>query len=260
MTRTAEHPHGGPDEASGDAAAANPAAHEPQEGFVQVVFKGRRVEVYRNPQALPLRIGDLVLVEVERGVDIGTVLRSDGPDVRRRKDGECRPVLRIAGPEEAEQLRELRAEDGPALALVKERVARHGLPMHMLDAEFQFDRNRVTFYFTADHRIDFRELVRDLAAVFRTRIELRQIGGRDAARRLGGLGPCGREFCCGCFHFDFERVTLHMAREQNLGASPARLSGSCGRLLCCLGYGASQRACCPGPDEGGDVCEGECER
>ena len=131
--------------------------------------------------------------------------------------------------------------------MVKERVGHFGLPMHLVDAEFQFDRNRVTFFFTADHRIDFRELVRDLAGIFRTRIELRQINARDAARRLGGCGSCGRPVCCASFLQDFERVTLQAARSQRASTSPLRLSGLCGRLMCCLTYeGAEEERSCSG--------------
>jgi len=205
-------------------------------GLVHVVFKGQRVEFYANPEGLALRRGAAVIVEVERGSDLGLVLLADGPDKRKRKDVEPRRILRLASEEEVERLREIRRSDPQALATVKERVARFKLPMHMVDAEYQFDGHRVTFYFTADHRIDFRELVRDLAAIFRTRIELRQISTREAARRLGGLGTCGRVLCCSCVLCDFERVSLQSAREQKLAMSPTRLSGLCGRLLCCLNF------------------------
>lgn len=207
---------------------------------VYVLFKGRRIELFDNPAGLPLTPGQRIIVEVERGFDLGTVL--DLPRAceecveERRRDRRRFHVLRAATTEESARQGDLRREEGESLALVKKRVERFQLPMHVVDAEHQFDGNRVTFYFTADHRVDFRELVRDLAEHFRTRIELRQIGTREAARRLGGVGPCGRELCCCSFLWDFERVTLQMAREQNLAINPARLSGICGRLLCCLAY------------------------
>ena len=211
------------------------APEAPASGLVQIAFKGRRLGLFANPEGLPLARGRAVVVEVERGIDLGQVFALDVPGARGRPE-ELTRVLRLATPEDLALLEELRREEPPALARVKSRVAHFALPMHMVDAEYQLDRNRVTFYFTADHRIDFRELVRDLAGIFRTRIELRQISTRDAARRLGGLGPCGLSLCCASFLHDFERVTLQMARAQGTTLNPARLSGLCGRLLCCLSY------------------------
>jgi cell fate regulator YaaT (PSP1 superfamily) len=202
--------------------------------FVHVLFKGQRIEVLSNPARLPLAAGDKVVTEVERGNDLGEVLALDAPDIRRRRHLEPQKILRLAGPEDLGRLAEARAKDDEALRVAKERVRHFGLPMHLLDAEHQFDGNRVTFYFTADHRVDFRQLVRDLAGIFRTRIELRQISTREAARRLGGLGFCGRGLCCRAFLCDFEHVTLQTARLQKMGLNPTRLSGICGRLLCCL--------------------------
>ncbi len=205
-------------------------------GLVAVLFKGRRVECFSNPEAIALSPGMMVLVEVERGEDMGEVLLPDAPAIGRRRDGGPRRIIRAAREEEIHQLEILRAQDQESLETVKQRVEHFRLPMHLIDAEHQYDRNRVTFYFTAEHRVDFRELVRDLAGIFRTRIELRQIGTREAARRIGGLGPCGRCLCCSCHMWDFGRVTLQMARDQKLSISPSRLSGVCGRLLCCLTY------------------------
>lgn len=201
-----------------------------------ILFKGRRIEAFANPDMIPLSSGMMVLVEVERGQDIGQVLHPGADEACIRRDAGSRRILRPAREDEIHQLEILRAQDSESLEIVKQRVAHFRLPMHLIDAEHQFDRNRVTFYFTADHRVDFRELVRDLAGIFRTRIELRQIGTREAARRIGGLGPCGRCLCCSCHMWDFGRVTLQMARDQNLTISPSRLSGICGRLLCCLTY------------------------
>lgn len=203
---------------------------------VCVRFKGRRLEIFRNDDRVVVRPGMFVLVEAERGWDLGEVNDSTPPGLAGRQAGRFRRLLREASPEDLEHWQKVRSEDDAALSLVRERVRHHGLPMHLVDAEHQFDGNRISFYFTADHRVDFRDLVRDLAGIFRTRIELRQIGTREAARRLGGLGPCGRDLCCCNFLSDFERVTLQMARDQNLAINPSRLSGICGRLLCCLNY------------------------
>jgi cell fate regulator YaaT (PSP1 superfamily) len=241
----------------GDRTSPEPRAAPQDEstprGFVLVLFKGRRVEVYVNPDQLPLVRGEMVVVEVERGWDIGEVAILNTPDLRRRKDVPLRPILRPASTDECAKLEELRSGEGEALDQVKTRVTHFDLPMHLIDAEYQADGNRITFYFTAEHRIDFRDLVRDLAGIFRTRIELRQIGTREAARRLGGLGSCGRELCCGHFLCDFERVTLHMARAQRLVYNPARLSGLCGRLLCCLTYEIPHRSEDQTGEEPGDA-------
>jgi len=220
--------------------------------LAQVLFKGRRSELFLIPESIPLVRGDPVIVEVERGCDLGEVRFPEAPALRPRKDQVPRRILRRATAEEMVLWRELRGEDETALRTVKDRVGHFGLPMHMVDAEYQFDRNRVTFYFTADHRIDFRELVRDLAGIFRTRIELRQINAREAARRLGGCGPCGRSLCCAVFLADFERVTLQTARSQRASANPSRLSGLCGRLMCCLTYEGGEGGCgaCSRREEG----------
>jgi cell fate regulator YaaT (PSP1 superfamily) len=204
--------------------------------WLHVLFKGRRIEAYANPDGLICPVGSMVVVEAERGIDLGQVTCDPSRVGRRLREGEPRRVLRKATAEELEAWRALREADVSALAKVGERIRRFGVPMHPIDAEFQFDRNRVTFYFTAEHRVDFRDLVRDLAAIYHTRIELRQIGMREAARRLGGLGSCGREACCAVFLGDFERVTLQAARLAGGRLGPTKVSGLCGRLLCCLAF------------------------
>ena len=143
-------------------------------------------------------------------------------------------MIRIAGPEDAEQVERNRKAARKAMDICREKIREHGLEMKLVDAEYTFDRNKLIFYFTADGRVDFRELVRDLAAVFRTRIELRQIGVRDEAKMLGGIGPCGRILCCSSFLGDFEPVSIKMAKDQNLSLNPVKISGLCGRLMCCL--------------------------
>lgn len=177
-----------------------------------------------------------VIVEADRGVDLGKLVRLDAGRIAPNPRKEIRRVLRPATPDELRHLARIRSEDAEALRVCRERVAASGLPMQTIDAEYQFDGNRVTFYFTAEGRIDFRLLVRDLAKIFRTRIELRQIPPRESAKRQGGLGPCGRPLCCSSYLQAFEPVTLKMAKAQNLALTPARISGMCGRLLCCLSY------------------------
>jgi cell fate regulator YaaT (PSP1 superfamily) len=201
-----------------------------------VSFRGGRLEPYVNACGLVVRVGDFVLVEAERGKDLGWVVACDAPQIKPRKNQQLRELMRQATDEEVARLEVLAKEDRGALEICRGRAEHFGLEMKIIDAETQFDGNRVTFYFTAERRVDFRELVRDLASIFRTRIELRQVGARDAARRCDGVGPCGRHLCCTTFLREFEPVTLKMAKEQNLSLNPAKISGACGRLMCCLTY------------------------
>ncbi len=210
--------------------------------LAQVCFKGRRIDLFILPDER-LVSGDTVVVEADRGVDLGTLIREDPGRLRTHPNHPPRKILRRATDEEKRHVARLREEDAEALRICRERVDLSGLPMRVVDAEYQFDGNRVTFYFVADGRIDFRALVRDLAKIFRTRIELRQIHQRDAARRHGGLGPCGRSLCCSSFLQTFEPVTLKMAKRQNIALTPVRISGLCGRLLCCLSYGDETGGC-----------------
>ncbi len=206
---------------------------------VQIGFRGKRLESFLNSKNLDLRPGDYVMVEAERGLDLGWVAICSGCEVKRRRNQPLRKIQRHAAPDEIERIPVLHQEDQEALNICRGRAEHFNLEMKVIDAETQFDGNRVTFYFTAEHRVDFRELVRDLASIFRTRIELRQVGARDAARRCDGIGPCGRQLCCTTCLRDFEPVTLKMAKEQNLSLNPAKISGSCGRLMCCLVYECS---------------------
>lgn len=203
---------------------------------VHVIFRGGRLEGFLNPRKVETRTGDFVIVEAERGVDLGCVVTCEGHELKRRKNQPPRPLQRHATSEEIARLETLVKEDHGALEICRSRAAHFDLDMKVIDAETQFDGNRVTFYFTAEHRVDFRELVRDLASIFRTRIELRQVGARDAARRCDGMGPCGRQLCCTSFLREFEPVTLKMAKEQSLSLNPTKISGACGRLMCCLTY------------------------
>jgi len=214
------------------------AGEGPETPVVHVAFRGGRREAYVNSRSLVLRCGDYVVVEAERGTDLGRVTVCEGSLLSRRRKQPVRTLVRHATPEEIARVRILIREDHEAYDICRDRVRHFNLEMKVIDAETQFDGNRLTFYFTADRRVDFRELVRDLASIFRTRIELRQVGARDAARRTDGMGPCGRGLCCTAFLRDFEPVTLKLAKEQNLPLNPAKISGSCGRLMCCMNYEA----------------------
>ncbi len=203
--------------------------------IVEVLFKAQRKEFYRNARSLYLRTGNHCIIQADRGEDMGLIvfLAQVGQD---DVESDLKEVLRHATDKDVEHLGEIRKKEAEALAVCQEKVAVHQLPMKLVDVEYQFDGNKITFYFTSDGRIDFRELVKDLAAVFRTRIDLRQIGVRDEARRFDGMGMCGRTLCCATFLKDFEPVTLKMAKDQNLPLTPSKISGACGRLMCCLAY------------------------
>ncbi len=201
-----------------------------------VEFKGARKEYYRDPYNLPIAIGDAVIVQVERGEDFGKAILKFSPD--RAKDLKVKPlpIIRAATAADIAHNADNRASEWEARQTCRRMVDERRLEMKVVDAEWQFDRNKMTFYFTADKRVDFRALVKDLAGVFKTRIELRQIGARDEARRTGGVGICGYEQCCTLFLKEFEPITTQMARDQSLSLNPAKISGNCGRLLCCLRY------------------------
>ncbi len=201
----------------------------------EVGFKGVRSGFFVNPQQIPIQVGDSVIVEADRGEDLGRILehREWG---RRKKIGVARCILRKATREEVRSLEDKARMEGEAFQFCREKIAEHGLKMKLVDVERQFDGNKICFLFTADKRVDFRELVKDLAAVYKTRIDLRQIGVRDEAGRFGGYGPCGRKLCCSAFIEEFEPVSAQMAKEQHLALSPSKISGVCGRLMCCLRY------------------------
>lgn len=204
--------------------------------LAQVRFKGHRIDLYRMVPELELAEGTAVIVEADRGHDLGILVRTDAGRLVPKPNRPIYSILRPATEEEIKHLSRLREDEPAALRSCRECVEASGLQMRMVDAEFQFDGNRVTFYFVADGRIDFRALVRDLARIFHTRIELRQIQQREATRRQGDTGPCGRPLCCSTFLQNFEPVTLKMAKRQNLALTPVKISGMCGRLLCCLTY------------------------
>lgn len=187
-----------------------------------------------DPLQYEIKRGDHVIVETARGIEFGTVV-SDIREVAEEKVVQpLKPVIRIANKRDVEQEQANRQKEKDAFKICQEKIRRHGLEMKLIDAEYTFDNNKVLFYFTADGRIDFRELVKDLAGVFKTRIELRQIGVRDETKILGGIGICGRPLCCHSYLSDFIPVSIKMAKEQNLSLNPTKISGVCGRLMCCL--------------------------
>lgn len=187
-----------------------------------------------DPGKFTVKKGDHVIVETARGIEFGTAV-SDAKEVEEDKVIQpLKPVLRIANQKDVEQEAANKEKEKDAYKVCLEKIRKHGLEMKLIDAEYTFDNNKVLFYFTADGRIDFRELVKDLAAVFKTRIELRQIGVRDETKIVGGIGICGRPLCCHTHLSDFIPVSIKMAKEQNLSLNPTKISGVCGRLMCCL--------------------------
>jgi cell fate regulator YaaT (PSP1 superfamily) len=203
---------------------------------VGVRFKRAGKVYYFDPSGIALQMGDDVIVETARGLEYGQVIVEPREAPEEKVTLPLKTVIRVATPEDHAQLLENQEKEKKAFGICQEKVAHHKLDMKLVDVEYTFDRSKIIFYFTADGRVDFRELVKDLAAVFRTRIELRQIGVRDEAKMLGGLGPCGRPLCCSTFLGDFEPVSIKMAKEQNLSLNPVKISGICSRLMCCLKY------------------------
>ena len=203
----------------------------------EMEFKGGRKALFANPRNIPFRIGDFAVVDVERGHDIGKVIR-EGSEVSQkvRSKGIQGPMLRRATSKDIATMMSLREREAEAHRTCQQCIAKQGLPMKLVDVEWQFDSNKIRFYFTSDRRVDFRKLVRDLASIFKSRIEMRQIGVRDEARRLGGYGRCGRYYCCRGVINDFDPVTLKMVKEQHLAPGSPKISGGCGRLMCCLRY------------------------
>ena len=201
---------------------------------IGVRFRTAGKVYFFDPLAYEIKRGDHVIVETARGIEFGTVVE-DPKEVEEDKVIQpLKPVLRIATPKDVEQEAANREKEKEAFKVCLEKIRKHGLAMKLIDAEYTFDNNKVLFYFTADGRIDFRELVKDLAAVFKTRIELRQIGVRDETKILGGIGICGRPLCCHTHLSEFIPVSIKMAKEQNLSLNPTKISGVCGRLMCCL--------------------------
>ena len=203
---------------------------------ISVKFRGGSRLYYFSPGELEINAGDGVIVETARGTEYGDVMVGihDVPDDQVIQP--LKEVIRVATDRDREMRDSYRAKEKDAFDICMERIQAHGLDMKLVDVEYTFNGSKIVFYFTADGRVDFRELVKDLASVFKTRIELRQIGVRDEAKLLGGLGSCGRPVCCKQFLPDFQPVSIKMAKEQGLSLSPTKISGICGRLMCCLKY------------------------
>lgn len=203
---------------------------------VGVRFKKAGKIYYFDPEKKWINNGDYVIVETIRGIEYGQVVV--GPKLVKEEDiiQPLKKVLRLATDEDIKLNIENKEKEKSAFDLCQKKIEEHELDMKLIDIEYTFDNNKVIFYFTAEGRIDFRELVKDLASIFRTRIELRQIGVRDEAKMIGGLGPCGRQMCCSSFLGEFYPVSIKMAKEQKLSLNPAKISGICSRLMCCLNY------------------------
>ena len=209
--------------------------------IIQVSLRGSRREFFLNSRNLWLRLRDRVVVQGEHGETLATVTLKDPTLVALKRPGNVtREIIRKAEEEDLDQEDHNLALEAEAFDFCRERIELRELKMELSEVEVAFRKNRITFFFTAEQRVDFRELVKDLASRFQTRIELRQIGVRDQAKRIDGCGPCGRAFCCSTWMKSFHPVTLKMAREQNLSLNPSKISGACGRLMCCLSYELAQ--------------------
>ena len=203
---------------------------------IGVRFKQVGKIYYFSPNGVPMDVGEKVIVETARGIECGEVAISN-----REIDDEgivkpLKTVIRVADKNDLKHIEDNKVKEKKAFKICQEKIEKHKLDMKLVNVEYTFDNNKILFYFTADGRVDFRELVKDLASVYKTRIELRQIGVRDEAKMLGGLGICGRPFCCSSFLGEFQPVSIKMAKEQGLSLNPVKISGTCGRLMCCLKY------------------------
>ena len=204
--------------------------------IIGVRFKEGGKVYYFDPAGTPVEMGQKVVVETARGIELGEVSVANKMVGDNEIVSPLKTLVRIATPEDIARAEENRRKEKDALVICQDCIDRRGLEMSLVDVEYAFDGSKLLFYFTADGRVDFRELVKDLAGIFRTRIELRQIGVRDEAKMLGGLGICGRPFCCSSFLNEFHPVSIKMAKEQSMSLNPVKISGTCGRLMCCLQY------------------------
>lgn len=204
--------------------------------IIGVRFKSVGKIYYFSPKGTQIDVGQKVIVETSRGVECGEVVLSNREIDDAELTAPLKSIIRVATKADLEKIEKNKKSEADAFKICEEKIAKHGLSMKLVDVECTFDNNKLLFYFTSENRVDFRELVKDLASVFRTRIELRQIGVRDEAKMLGGLGICGRPFCCKSFLGDFQPVSIKMAKDQSLSLNPTKISGTCGRLMCCLKY------------------------
>ena len=204
--------------------------------IISVRFKSGGKQYYFNPNGIQFQIGDGVIVETSKGTEYGECVQGNSMIDEMELIAPLRPVVRAATEEDAKTVEKNKEKEAKAFAICQEKIAEHGLDMKLVEAEYSFEGNKVLFFFTSDGRVDFRALVKDLASTIHARIELRQIGVRDEAKMLGGLGICGRPFCCSQFLDEFQPVSIKMAKTQNLSLNPTKISGTCGRLMCCLKY------------------------
>ena len=204
--------------------------------IIGVRFRGNGKVYYFDPGRYVIKEGSGVIVETSQGVEFAEVVIGTRDVTDAEIVAPLKEILRIATPKDIEQAEQNRRREKEAAALAEEKIRKHGLDMKLVRVEYGFDGSKIVFYFTSEGRVDFRELVKDLAAAFKTRIELRQIGARDEAKMLGGLGPCGLPCCCNQFLSEFQPVSIKMAKEQGLSLNPSKISGLCGRLMCCLKY------------------------
>lgn len=203
---------------------------------IGVRFRTAGKVYYFDPEERQYKQGEHVIVETARGVEYGEVVAENKPIPKAEVNHPLKKIMRVATPEDDEKVKENKVKEKEAFFLCKNKIIKHGLNMKLIDVEYTFDNNKILFYFTSDERVDFRELVKDLASIFRTRIELRQIGVRDETKMCGGIGICGRGLCCNTFLSDFQPVSIKMAKDQSLSLNPIKISGICGRLMCCLKY------------------------
>ena len=204
--------------------------------IISVRFKEGGKHYYFNPNGAQFQPGEGVIVETTRGIEFGQCVQGNTPIDEMELTAPLRPVLRRATPEDELTREKNKEKEAKALEICQQKILEHGLEMKLVDAEWSFEGNKVLFFFTAEGRVDFRALVKDLASAIHARIELRQIGVRDESKMMGGIGLCGQPFCCSRFLRDFQPVSIRMAKEQGLSLNPTKISGCCGRLMCCLGY------------------------
>ena len=203
---------------------------------IGVRFKEVGKVYYFDPEGSQFKIGDKVIVETARGVECGMVAIANKTVSDDNIVHPLKKIIRAADEEDLKHLEDNKKKEKRAFSICQKKIGEHGLEMKLVDVEYTFDNNKILFYFTSDGRVDFRALVKELASIFRTRIELRQIGVRDEAKMLGGIGVCGRPLCCNSYLGEFQPVSIKMAKEQGLSLSPVKISGTCGRLMCCLKY------------------------
>ena len=204
--------------------------------IIGVRFKRAGKIYFFDPDGKQIERGEHVIVETSMGMEYGEVVIANRQLPQEKIVTPLKKIIRVANKEDAKKNEENKKQEKEAFKTCEKKIKEHGLEMKLLDVEFKFDKSKILFFFTADGRIDFRDLVRDLAAIYKTRIELRQVGVRDEVKRLGGNGVCGRELCCCSFLGNFETVSIKMAKEQNVSLNPSKISGNCGRLMCCLQY------------------------